>query len=320
MEQAIDGKLQAMDMRQLRAFLAVYEEGSFSRAAERINATQPGLSVRISGLEADLRVQLFERRARGVVPTVAGQRLYRRGIQILHDINAAVGEMHALSGTISGSLAVGIPPTLSRAVLASVLSEFVKQAPNVDVRIVEAYSTTLVPLLESRELDIAFVTHVPDHPGIAYDPIYADRFVLVSGPTLDLPAGEFISLDSEPTLKLVIPSPRHGLHKLIGEPFETGRINAARTMEIDGLSGTLEFIADSDWAALLPFAAVHNAAGDGLLRVNPIAGEDIVIRYFAARVASEPLEAAAVRFVSLASAAFDHVARKWIDGEAARRA
>ena len=302
-------------MKQLRAFLAVYEEGSFSKAAERINTTQPGLSVRISGLEADLKVLLFERKARGVAPTVAAQRLYRRCVQILHDMNAAMSEMHAFSGTISGSLAVGIPPTLSSAILASVLTEYVREAPNVDVRITEAYSTTLVPLLESRELDIAFVTHVPNHPAVSYEPIYSDRFVLISGPKLELPAGEAIRLDTEPALKLVIPSPRHGLHKLIGEPFETRRIRSARTMEIDGLSGTLEFVADSDWGALLPFAAVHSATRDGRLRVNRIAGEEIAIRYFVARAASEPLAPAAARFVELAKAAFDQVALKWGEAE-----
>jgi DNA-binding transcriptional LysR family regulator len=298
-----------MDIKQLRAFLAVYEEGSFSKAAERINATQPGLSVRIATLELELKAALFERHHRGIVPTSAGHRLYELGLKIIHDTNRAVTTIQSLGESISGTLTVGIPPTLSKAILAPVLSEYVRRLPDVDIRIVEAYSIRLIPLLESRDIDIAIVTPVPNHPRISYTPIYTDRFVIVSGPDLSIPPKLRVNLDREATYKLVIPSTRHGLYKLLGEPFETGRIRARRTMEIDGLSGTLEFVAATDWAALLPYAAVH--AGEAGLRVNRIDGEDITIRYFIATAATEPVSPAAEKFVELVKKELDRIAGKW---------
>ena len=83
-----------MDLRQLEQFVAVYEEGSFSRAARRENCTQPGLSVQIRNLEEQLGVELFTRTARGVDPTVAGKRFYTKSLAILNAVEDTKLDMH----------------------------------------------------------------------------------------------------------------------------------------------------------------------------------------------------------------------------------
>nr|WP_283811206.1 LysR family transcriptional regulator [Bradyrhizobium uaiense] len=88
---------------------------------------------------------------RGVVATVAGQKLYARASQILYEVNCATDEIRALAGTLSGRIAVGIPPTLSKAALAPALAYFTSEYPEV------GYSDTLLALIKSGELDFAFV-------------------------------------------------------------------------------------------------------------------------------------------------------------------
>lgn len=300
-----------MDLRQLRSFLAVYEEGSFSQAAARLNSTQPGLSLQVANLEETLDAKLFERRARGSKPTAAGERLYRHAVQLLHDANHAAEDIRALSQTLSGTIAAGIPPTLSKAILAPVLSDYVERHNHVGIRVVEAYSTTLIGLLESRELDFALVTHVPNHPSLKFTPVYQDRFVLVSGRKLGLKPKKPARLDRPPYLKLVIPSLRHGLHRLLDEPLQTRRIVADRIIEIDGLAGALEFISTSEWAALLPIAAVYDHLDELKLQVNRLAGDEIKINYYIAHVATEPMVPAAEAFLAIARRELDKMTKHW---------
>ena len=75
-----------MDLKQIRSFVAVYGHGSINRAAERLNIAQPSLSQQIKSLEESVGVQLFERHARGVRPTPAGDRFYEDCSKILGDI------------------------------------------------------------------------------------------------------------------------------------------------------------------------------------------------------------------------------------------
>jgi DNA-binding transcriptional LysR family regulator len=289
-----------MDLRLLRTFVAAYEEASFSKAAERLNSTQPGVSNQIAALEAEFGVPLFERRGRGVHPTIAGKKLHARATRILLDVNSTSQEMRALGGAIMGQAAVGIPPTLSKAVLAPVLARFVEAHPEVELRVFEAYSDTLLSLVESGTLDFALVARLPDHPAITYEKAYRDQFVLASGPKLKLPPGATVALDRRPYFKLIVPSLlRGGLQRLLEEPLRTGRIVPARFMEIDGLIGALQFVVRTDWAALLPAAAVRQDGSFPELRVNRIASEDIAIDYFIARAAIRPMTPASTAFVSM---------------------
>jgi LysR family nitrogen assimilation transcriptional regulator len=300
-----------MDLRQVRAFVAAYEERSLTRGATKVHATQPGLSVQIAALEAELGSELFERHARGLRPTFAGERFYPLAMGILQSMNNAVGTIRSLSKSVSGAFSIGLPPTLSRAILAPVLIEFVEKYPDVEIRVGEGYSRTLLPLLENKDVDCAFVLHSPDYPGMLFTPTYNDRFVLVSRPELGLEPGVAIDLNAQPRRKLVIPSLKYGLYRLLEPQLKTGRILPERLFEIDGLSGTLRFIQATDWCALLPYAAVHEDIGEGRLRVNRLAGDEIKIEYCVAQLATEFLLPAAQLFIDTISAALRKIEDKY---------
>jgi LysR family nitrogen assimilation transcriptional regulator len=76
-----------MNLRQLHIFVGIVEEGSFNKAAQRLNATQSGLSMQVRNLEEDLRVSLFDRSPRGVTLTRAGRLFYGRATEILRQVN-----------------------------------------------------------------------------------------------------------------------------------------------------------------------------------------------------------------------------------------
>lgn len=300
-----------MDIHLLRTFIAAYEEANFTKAARRLNATQPGVSVQIATLEASVCGALFERNARSVTPTAAGRRLYPRALQLIHDFNTTTQEIRALAGAEAGRVAVGIPPALSKAILPQVLARYLAEHPQSDVRVVELNSDALLSLIDSRELDVAFVTHFADQAALAGRRVCSDRIVLASGPLSEVDPTCPVHLDAEPRLKVVVPSMlRHVLNRMLDEPLSTRRIVPQRIIEMDGLAGTLEFVARTDWVALLPAAAVHNHPRSLGIRFNEIAGAEITIDYFAVHARTEPPSLAAQAFIDLTAAELNRVAAK----------
>src|ERR1700740_1092250 len=102
-------------LRQVRAVIAVCEEGSFTRAAARENATQSGISQHVAAAERTLGVKLFERSSAGVAPTPVVQRYYKRCIEAVGQLANAAEEVRGFATRVSGDLRIGLIPTLTRA-------------------------------------------------------------------------------------------------------------------------------------------------------------------------------------------------------------
>src|ERR1700733_5505197 len=95
-------------LRQVKAVIAVCEEGSFTRAAQRENATQSGISQHVGAVERALGVRLFERSSTGVAPTPAGLRYYRRCVEAVGMLETAGEEARSLASFVSGELRIGL--------------------------------------------------------------------------------------------------------------------------------------------------------------------------------------------------------------------
>src|SRR5437667_7177804 len=124
-------------LRQVRAVIAACEEGSFTRAAARENATQSGISQHVAAAERALGVKLFERSAAGVMPTPAGQLYYKRCVEAVGQLESAHEEVRGFASMVTGDLRIGLIPTLTRAALAPTLEKFAPRYPDVRLHIVE---------------------------------------------------------------------------------------------------------------------------------------------------------------------------------------
>jgi DNA-binding MarR family transcriptional regulator len=120
-----------MEMHQLRYFVAVAEEGSFSRAAEGMHVAQPSLSQQMQKLEAEVRHSLFDRLSRRVTPTEAGRQLLPYARRILSGRLDAQRCVDELASEPSGTVALGIIPTIAPYVLWAILQEARAQIPQV---------------------------------------------------------------------------------------------------------------------------------------------------------------------------------------------
>jgi DNA-binding transcriptional LysR family regulator len=291
----------SLDLKQICCFVAAYEEGSFSRAAEREHCTQPGLSVTIQRLESAVAHRLFERKARGVTPTVAGKQFYASCVDVLKTVVQARQHMLDLAGNIPAQINIGLPPTMFKGVISRMLPDYLRTHPHVDVRLAEGYSGTLTDWVLSGQTDVAIVTRPPAHLGLEATHFYRDRLVLVRCANYGSrkrrkPSGHHLSELAK--LKLVLPSQRHSLRQIIESGVRLDSTASARILEIDGMLGTLELVRTSDWATVVANLAVMDEAKQGRLLVEPIHGPELWIDFYLIRTKDALLSVACRDFLN----------------------
>jgi DNA-binding transcriptional LysR family regulator len=142
-----------MELRHLRYFVAIAEERSFTRAAERLWVAQPGLSTQIRRLEAELGVQLFERHTRGVDVTAAGELFLERARLTLAAADAAGATGRDLQAGASGTLRLGIATEARCRQAPLLLQRFASERAGVELTVLEAYGGTLWRDLREGRLD-----------------------------------------------------------------------------------------------------------------------------------------------------------------------
>ena len=145
-----------MELRHLRHFVAIAEERSFTRAAERLFVAQPGLSVQVRRLERELGVELFSRHARGVDLTAAGELLLERARVVLAAAEEAEATGRDLEAGVVGSVRVGMSTVVTSRMAPLVLMAFARERPAIEVTVVEAYGGTLVHDLREGRLDAVY--------------------------------------------------------------------------------------------------------------------------------------------------------------------
>jgi DNA-binding transcriptional LysR family regulator len=286
-----------MNLRQLATFVGVYEEGSISKAAKRLHLTQSGLSMQIQNLEAAASVKLFERSPRGIAPTFAGHRLYRRAVGILRELDAARTELRTLAAGVSGLLRVGLMPTFTRGVLAPALAGFVRDHPNVAVTIVEAYSAVLTEQTVAGELDFAIVPQAPHRDGLRTRHLGRDRELLVRRPGGGPDHLEPVALADLPPLRLVLPAKGNARRDAFDVYAETHGVRVDAVIEMDAMIATLEFVAGTDWSTILPATLCLNDLKGDVRALHPLTGPAPTLDYVLIEPAKTALTPAAALFL-----------------------
>ncbi|USQ81251.1 LysR family transcriptional regulator [Ornithinimicrobium faecis] len=146
-----------MDLRQLRYFVAVAEEGSITAAARGLHMTQPPLSLAISDLEKDLGVTLFHRLPRGVALTEAGEHLMVAARQLLGDATRTQESMRAMGAGLSGELRIGAEPIGLWSLVSQQVQRFLGEHQDVSVSLVDAPPGRLLDLVTRGEVDLAVI-------------------------------------------------------------------------------------------------------------------------------------------------------------------
>ena len=146
-----------MDLRHLRAFVAIVDTGGFVRAATRVSLSQPALSRQVRALETELGVRLFDRSGRRVRLTAEGEDLLERGRRLLVDAESLRERARALRSGRTGLLRVGATPQAMETMLAGFLPRYRRRHPGVDVHLVEDGGGRLPARLARGEVSLALM-------------------------------------------------------------------------------------------------------------------------------------------------------------------
>src|ERR1051325_874674 len=303
--------MRTIPLRQVRAVIAVCEEGSFTRAAERENATQSGISQHVAAVERELGVKLFERDSGGVKPTAAGLRYYKSCVEAVGALEPAAEQARALAGQVAGELRIGLMPTFTRAVLAPALEDFVPRCPEVRLLIVEGYSNLLTEMVRNDELDFAVVPAFEGTIGLKSRLLVRDREVLISGPKRGLTPLAPVRLAECKPLKIVAPGPDNTRRRNLETYFQTHGVEIETILDMDAMIATLEFVARSDWATILPSVISVNDISRGELIVNPIVTPELHAGFVVIQPARRTLSTQARIFLQRFEQEVAHIHDLW---------
>lgn len=268
-----------MDIKQLRYFTAIVEEGSLSAAAARIGIAQPSLSQHVKSLEARLGVELLVRSPRGVTVTDAGQTLMIHARTIVAAVDHATEEVRLSGSEPYGRVSFGLPSSVSM-VLSVPLAETIRlELPNVNLRAVEAMSGFIRDWLQDGSIDL----------GILYEINMLKNFHSRLLMTEDLyffaaadawpfagPPGEPVGLAEVARQELVLPSGNHGLRALIDRFAKANGIRLNVVVEMDSLAQIKTLVARGSASTILASASAYDFVEQGDLVTAPIM--DPVIR------------------------------------------
>lgn len=286
-------------LRDIRLFVAVYEERSFTAAALRENATQSGVSQHVRKIEGRFGVKLFARGSGGVIPTPAGDSYYRHCIDVLRSNEAATRALLDFSTGLEGEITVGLMPTMTRCAMAPALARFMDMHPNVVVRITEAYSAVLTQQVRAGELDFAVVPAFADSVGLKSRLMARTPEVLVSNGHLDVPHMEPVHLADLGTLKVVVPTGQNTRRRSLETYFSSNGVRIGRVLELDAMLGTLDLVAGSDWVTILPGVMMANDIRTRHYVINPLAQPSLETDLVLIEPARQPLAPAAEIFLAV---------------------
>jgi len=173
-----------MEFRKLQVFSKVYELQSFSRAGQELFLSQPTISTHILSLEAELKVQLFDRIGRRIIPTRAGEVLYQKTKDIFRALERAKSDIHELTNQVSGTVIIGGSTIPSNYLLPSLLASFKQKFPDVcvDMRIGDSIQISQDVL--SGNLDFGMVGGYAGHFDLENSLLLTDELMVVVSPGL----------------------------------------------------------------------------------------------------------------------------------------
>lgn len=284
-----------MQLHRLRYFVAVARYGSLTRAAERLSLAQPSLSEQIHKLERELGTPLFDRLGRGLVLTAAGEAFRLHAERALYEVEEGRQRVNDVLGLRRGRVAVGVLPSVGATLLPSVLAEFGRNHPDVEVRLIEEnVSARFEDMVHAGQLDMATIRFPRQRQDLDGALLVREPIVALLPPGHPLAARTAIAVAALREEPFVALKSGYGLRDLMVPIFqragfeprvvvETGQLEIARALVSAGIGVTL-----------LPRMAAGGAPVQVPVR-DPLAVRELGVVWRAAT----PLSPAATAFLEL---------------------
>lgn len=253
---------QGVDVKQLFYFVRVAELGSFTRASIVLDVAQPALSRQVRLLEVEVRQNLLVRNGRGITLTEAGKVLLEHSRGVLHQMERLREELSRVRGSLAGSVAIGLPPTLGRILAVPLTRAFKQLMPDATLSINEGLSKTMQESLLTGQLDIGLLYNAFPTPGIELRPLLQDELLLVQRRDAESeePTEEPVELADLAGYPLVIPGRPNAIRMHVETALVNINVQPRIAMEVNSVATILDLVADGVGNAVLSRHAVTTAA------------------------------------------------------------
>jgi DNA-binding transcriptional LysR family regulator len=256
----------AVEIRQLRAFVAIAETGTFTAGALRVHVTQAAISMQIRQLETEIGAKVFVRAPRHVILTEAGEQLLRRARHILREHDAALDEIAELAGAERGRLRIGSASAMVLTdQLPSILADLRDQHPGAEIAVTSGTSEVLVDQILAGEIDIAFVSLPVDVRGIKTERLSEDQLVAIASPQHKLAKQKTISAYTLAGERLILGERGGNTRRLIDQFFAQAGVTLHVAMELSRQQAIRRMVEADMGVGIVPLQSVIDDVESGTL-------------------------------------------------------
>ena len=263
-----------MELRHLRTFVVAAEALHFTRAAERLDVSQPTLSLQIRELERELGVPLFDRIGRTVRLTEAGAVFRAHAVRALREVEAGQGALADLRGVRRGTLRVGVTHSFSARLIPRAVAQFRADHPGVGVVVAKTSGRAVEQALAAGTIHLGIAYAPPEDPDVRAETLFSEEVVVVvaSGhPLARLPRVELTDLGRH---ALVLITREFSTRRLFDDRLRDAEIQPEIAVEMNDIDSLLEVVRLGTGASVLSRRAVADPKAHGLALI-PIVGPEM---------------------------------------------
>lgn len=285
-----------MNLNLLRSFWHVAQAGSVSRAAQTAFISQPALSKAVRELESQLGVALFEREARGVLLTEAGQVLFEYAQAIFALERDAADALRSQKSLEGATLRIGASTTLSTYVLPPLLAQFMERFPQLRFSLCRENTRTIEARLLAFELDVALVEGPPHEPKIEKTFWRDEELILVCAPLHPFAVKREVTFPELQQCAWLVREPGSGTREVVENALRKWGLPPTDAPEIGGAETLKQAVAAGLGVAFVSREAAQDQLALGKLKSVDITGFSLRRPFYRLHLQGRPLSPAARAF------------------------
>jgi DNA-binding transcriptional LysR family regulator len=288
-----------LTLRDLHLFLTVVQHGSMASAAVQLGISQPNVSEVIADLEQALDARLFDRRPRGVEPTMYGEALLKRTRAVFDELRQGVKDIEFLTDPARGEVRIGFPPAAMATFLPDLIQKFSDAYPKVVLRISEVPRSAIYSVLRERTHDLHLEWCVPPFDDAANDVhieyLFDDHFVIVAGPNTRWARRRKIDLAELRAERWMLGPPNTSNYEFIAGAFRAREL-AMPMIAVETLSVPLRthLVASGRFIGAMP----KLLASQSLVKILPVEVPVRPLRFAIFTLKGRTLSPAVARFIA----------------------
>jgi DNA-binding transcriptional LysR family regulator len=259
-----------MDLLQLEHFLAVVDEGTFTRAAERVSRTQPAVSQSIKKLEDEIGGQLFSRDLHDVSLTEAGKALVEYARKMVQTRDEAMRELGSLKALKTGTLNIAAHESAAVYLLPAALRDYVRRFPDIKVGIYRSALSEIPRQVMDREVHVGFVKEEPGFHELKCIEVHSDELILVAAPTHPLTKRQNVHIQDLGSERFVVHHLCSSTEQMILRMFEQYRTPCRIVAELWSFENIKSFVQAEVGMAIVPKITVARELHDRTLSQIPL--------------------------------------------------